>query len=425
MTQLSVFLLLFSGVILMVVVTTYLSYSGLVARLRGATEGHNSVSPFEIPLFLLTVLIIVGGVGVFVEDLGVILFSTISLYVLAGSLVDDSERFAERCKRVYYSNPLEVFPPVAGEYLIISLPAAGPWIVLVFSHKWITSFLFFLLPILILLVVGCLVLLRWITLAASGTTVLDAFYDVKQKKTSLDIRRQLVVFAAVTTVSFSMFGIALYGVMKYAVFFRQPLRTPLLLLLLLIVSAPISYFAVGLVYQTVHGVREKYELFAHSTPMETNCRSEALIMKLDSDRNSPVSLSTGFNSYVFIPSATNAKLEPKEREAIIRHEEKHIQSGEAFLFLIIPIVSLTILTGQNVLYSLLNFRERELEADRFAKEKVGREAVESALQTIAEVDDAKEARNSWWQEHFGMFYGTFAQSEAHPGVSERIKALRD
>jgi hypothetical protein len=194
---------------------------------------------------------------------------------------------------------------------------------------------------------------------------------------------------------------------------------------LLYIAIPLMYPVIGLCYQTVHSLRSYKQFFWDSTTIKQNLKSEASIRRVEK-QSSPFCLSTGFTDYIFIPSEfLNSDFDKKELEAIIAHEEKHIRENEALLFLIIPVLSIILFTGQNVLYGLFNFRQRELQADQYAKEKAGEEAIISALNKMKEKRTERDTTPpSDWQQSYSLFYGTFAHSKAHPSLQYRIDRLR-
>jgi hypothetical protein len=226
-----------------------------------------------------------------------------------------------------------------------------------------------------------------------------------------------------------LLGAALYVLYFYREAFFQLPDSYAFAMVAVVGISPVLYFVVGLIYQGVSWTKEKITLLRYSSSLEHDFETSATVCEIEKGKDSPVALSTGLSSYIFIPSELieGEMFDQKEIEAIVAHEEKHIRSREALLFFYIPLLSFLLFTGQNVIYSLLNFREREFQADKYAKEKVGEEAIISALQKAKLANNIRDSESSdltWWQNYFGLFYGTFAHSEAHPDLDERIHRLR-
>jgi Zn-dependent protease with chaperone function len=264
--------------------------------------------------------------------------------------------------------------------------------------------------------------LKWIGTIVSGEAVLDAFYDIKQGKRSKGSSPRLILGVVAVGLSYSIFGFILANISRYSAYFTSSVS---LSLLFVIAVFPSMYFAAGLFYQTFHSVEQKIRLLQNSRRLEVSSISSTVLLDTSDELESPASLSTGVEHYVIIPEKIADALDKNELRAVIAHEQKHIESGEAFLSFVIPVLSILLLTGQNVIYSLLDFRQREFDADQIAADQVGEENMISALQKISKLVDQQTEEPGFWQEYFGMFYGTFALSQAHPSLSERIQSLSE
>jgi Zn-dependent protease with chaperone function len=420
------YLFMYSAFVFMIVLMVFLYYSGLVPDLRGATSGYESQSPFMVPIMLFAMIMVVGFVGVFVGSMVLMGLVSVLLLALFLSLVLDPLRFQDLSGTVRENNPLFDLPVVAGEYVLILLPALGPLFVIWVGYDWFVNYFWVILGSIFIFLLFSVAQLKWIMWLVSGNSVLDVFYDVKQyQNQGFSSRERVIMGFFVVGMSYSVFGFLVLVSARYSEILLQPLRYPFQAVIFLFAVLPATYFIAGIVYQTVFGVKEKLELLENSASLDLGIDSSAELLKVDSVRNSPASLSTGFNHYIFVPAEIAVELDEVQLEAIVAHEEKHIRSGEAFLAFVMPVLSVLLMTGQNVIYALLDFRQREFAADRFAADKVGEDAVISALDEMSRVVESERSELTWWQDQFGMFYGTFAQSQAHPSVKERVRELEN
>jgi Zn-dependent protease with chaperone function len=228
--------------------------------------------------------------------------------------------------------------------------------------------------------------------------------------------------------------------------FLNPTAEIGLTLTLLIISAPFLYYLSGFLFQIYQWIKEKYEFINHSSHVDRDLNTKAKIMEYDTSELSSRAISTGLNDYIFIPSALlngqNA-LPKKELEALIAHEQSHINKNESLILFYVPLLSPLLFIGQNVIYGLLNFPEREHEADAYAAEEVSTEAVISALQSLQSLDkesqterrdsqknrseltlgNRDEMKGSFTQKYYYLFFSTFAHSKSHPSIESRIERL--
>ncbi|MXR52384.1 hypothetical protein GRX03_12315 [Halovenus sp. WSH3] len=321
-----------------------------------------------------------------------------------------------------------VIPVLTGEYLIAVITAVViPGFFLAFS----VYFGFFGV---MLAGVGILLLtqsyLERFSKNISGNRVVEAIRNIQQDhRVETDKKPRAFWFILVILGSYLMLALVLSIFYFYQKLLFNPFEMPLLAIIAFYATTPILYFAVGLMYQTVTWAKEKISLFRAASPVEYDFDTSAKVYQIGDVKDSPAALSTGFNDYIFIPSKfiESDHFGKRELEAIVAHEEKHIQAREGVLFFYLPFLSILLFTGQNVLYALLNFREREFQADQYAKEKVGEDEIVSALNKAKMIGKSGGSGNDGptrWQEHFGLFFGSFAHSQAHPGIDERKSRLR-
>uniref|UniRef100_UPI0015EEA5C0 M48 family metalloprotease n=1 Tax=Halorhabdus salina TaxID=2750670 RepID=UPI0015EEA5C0 len=419
----------------------------LIPKMKGISGSHTDNSQHFIPRFIHFISVILGFFGyllrsLFLLLLGALLSSFVAYWLVSDEVTYDMSlnRFREiaglgfgkllRIAGVQQDDrkPDFIIPAVAGEYVIASIiPLLVPLFVIGITIHF---------GVLAVLMVGVALALtaslsfQLLSDLVSGDAALDAFNNVKENH-RIETSKRLRVFWSILVIgiSYLLLGSLLFVLYFYRHAFFNLTEGFYLALVAVIAVSPISYFIVGLLYQTVHWLKEKFELIQYSKPLERDLDTSAHVYEIEDVKDSPASLSTGLNDYIFIPSEflDGQIFDKEELKAIVAHEEKHLRSREALLFFYIPLISILLFTGQNVIYSLLNFREREFQADQYAKNKVGRGPIISALQTTNHIDTVKNAEDSKateWQENFGIFYGTYTHSEAHPDPEERVNRLK-
>jgi len=434
------------------------AFTSIIPRpVKEVNEYNVFSSPWTMLIFSVLMISLLGFWGVVFSSLG---FTTFSLVVLVVVLVILSKRpnmllyrdsfsqktLEEQSSEFGVHNPhgvgsffdeeifslreewVEFAPPILTKaHLIINFYLAT---IIIFSGLAIFFVFFFTPGGAILLALNVWFIYRFNS-SVSELVGRDVIRLVKRD----DNRRQRTAFTlfwATSTIIASYIVLALPFAIAYFFFQTNPISIVsrpsndlLSSLSVIYIALPLMYPVTGLFYQTVHSLRSYTQFFCNSTPIEEDFGAEASIRRIEK-YGSPFCLSTVFNNYIFIPSQIlDGEFDKKELEAIIAHEEKHIREGEAVLFLIIPVLSILFFTGQNVIYGLFNFRQRELRADQYAKEKAGKEAIISALNKMKERrSTGEETRLSDLQQHFTLFYGTFAHSKAHPNLQYRIDRLR-
>jgi Zn-dependent protease with chaperone function len=155
-----------------------------------------------------------------------------------------------------------------------------------------------------------------------------------------------------------------------------------------------------------------------------------------------------FDHAIVVSSGAVETLDARELAVIVAHEESHFKYQGAhrqFAFAVLPAFALM---GKNVVYSIYDFRERELTADAYALQRL-EDAVDDdapevvvsvlqrflrnefdelegsvltflpTLQTTAAAQGAKRALDVV----FEAFYGHYA-GNVHPSNDERIRAIR-
>jgi len=213
-----------------------------------------------------------------------------------------------------------------------------------------------------------------------------------------------------------------------------------------VILLPLTYFWFGILIQPA-------SLLLELRSIRQNTRSAQFPgtetvdpeVEVASNGIGPLAYPTGFNNRIVVPEQAVEMLDRGEIEAVLAHEEAHAKIySDTFFSFIGPLIGAVLLTGQNVIYSFLNFREREFRADRYAAEQAGAENLVNALQTFetASLDHdldngeprpvftsftpfvpAQEQVTGFITKGFSTFFGGFALSKAHPSINDRIDQL--
>jgi Zn-dependent protease with chaperone function len=210
---------------------------------------------------------------------------------------------------------------------------------------------------------------------------------------------------------------------------------------------PILFVVGGLLYQYVGLLRMVLLTSVRGEPRDDLCEGidlEADVYVLESDLLVLGAVSTGFSDFVVVSEAVVEELDGSELDAVLAHEESHVVSGDSRLAFLTGLFSPLLLTGKNVLFSALGFGRRELEADRYAAERVGDPdqviealvAVEDlelrsvangglgVVPTMASFGSSPGRSFSGFERVFGFFYGDFGLTMAHPSTEKREEELR-
>lgn len=297
----------------------------------------------------------------------------------------------------------------------------------------------------VLLVSAVSVVLLWLVYRLLSLTGVGLYHQFLKGEETVERRftRRVLVGVLLTTAAGTVVIVGLF-VDKYAAFFTgvQPLTAVLIGMTLL----PLAYVGTGLALQTATFLRDTVGLFRHSAPTTilTPGDIDAQIRELKTADYRVGCYSLGGIGYIFVSTGLLRALDPDELEAVLAHEAGHIEHGDAFLSFLIPIAAIFLFAGKNVLYTILDFRTREFDADAYAAEHVGAEPLARALATLeslaSEMDDEQDVRTAFsatptfvsfsrtpmsgfLDRYFGTYFGNFALTEAHPDVEERINVL--
>lgn len=395
-----------------------------------------------LPLLLAT--LIFPGIVRFLSIAGVFLLSAIYWW-RHRTVVETSLRWQGWVER-----KSESIPVVAGKYVAaLTLGTVSPFVfIVIYDSPVIQTLLSNEAYVGIFLISGIFL----ITLELTRNTVQHGS-QISEIKRFTDQGINLsstggFVTTAIITVSASL----LYAYLSYLFFqasasFLSTYSSIPALFFLFVSGLPILYFGTGIVYQVysvIGGFRElKTRTRRHDFSDVYDADAETYL--LESSELLAGALTTGQTDYIVVSEGYRELLDDRELASVIAHEEGHLKNRDAGLAAANLVFASFLLTGKNVLFALMNFRKREFEADRYAARKTSRSALRDALFRIQIHLARKKTENtdkisgiiptmiafndngevdSLFSQHFEFFYGTFAVTEAHPGLDERLDRLR-
>lgn len=406
------------------------SYPGVLTNTRGASEGYRKYTVFDAPFVILSFSVIASVVVNFFNYPHINLALVFITVYIAAVVRRKPDKFVELSEMLQKRNPVAQLPAVAGEYLFVSGLLTGFSAVLLTTSEYLIA-----TPVAdwvaTVILISLLAIGWWIFSQLSGEGALDTFFDVVQRNGrqvgKVGRYSYLGVVIITSVINIFVFGAVILSIVGEPVYGRSispalPLSMRFLLLTALVALA---YFPAGLLFQTWMFFTEKTAIIRQSEELELDLDVDSVVLELPNDRYGPSSLSTGFRSYILLPRSVLKELDGDEIRAVVAHEQKHIQNKDALLAFYVPILGLFLMTGQNVLYSLFDFREREFKADEYAVERVGnKEPVKQAIDKLGTKNTDRKPANLL-ERYFGLFYGTFALSKAHPTPVERRERIEN
>ena len=273
---------------------------------------------------------------------------------------------------------------------------------------------------------------------------LEQYYSFVEDSRDTSRRPTRIVTAiGFTVISYSVIYTGLRVLQIHVL--SDPIQHPMTTITAVFTLIPILYFPAGIAYQTAIFIKHISRLFNRSRPVSLPFETGAEIREwmppedVDEEIYWAGSFTTGFNNYIFISQGAVKGLRKDELQALILHEQQHIESGEALLSSYIPVISLATFVGRNIFYSLVDYRSREFEADQAAAQEVGSDSVVSVLNKFSEAQrksagapvtgafsfGGEFAELPDIQKYFNLFFGEYAVREAHPDVEDRIERIRE
>jgi len=336
-------------------------------------------------------------------------------------------------------------PVVSGEYLVLAGLLVGINMFSLFIAAELDSSSVLNLPVTLFIVITQLIFFYEFFRSVTGEAALEAYFNLKQGDPhNIGKVRKLVYFSITIAVSYTGLVLLLIGLditpflpdgpskyfaqhhMSNTVIEAQNANKlipyhPGSLIILLSISS-LLYFPAGLAFQLYHHLSKiiRLTITAEKTDLDTDTQASILITP--NNELGPASISTGFTDYIILPEDVLC-LPDEELSAVVRHEEHHINNKDSLLAMYVPLLGIPLFTGQNIIYSFLDFREREFKADQYAAEKTSNETVIQAIDELGSQNTDREP-NSSMEKLFGLFYSGFAVSESHPKPRERKNNLR-
>ena len=218
---------------------------------------------------------------------------------------------------------------------------------------------------------------------------------------------------------------------------------------------PAALPVAGVVYQVGTVSRDVRALFAASRPVSPAAYDlapdliDAELRVYDGPIDGVCGLSTLRRDAVFLPERTAEAVSTDELAALVAHEDAHASVyNDGLLSVSSPLLAGVTFTGRNVLLAALNFRAREFRADRYAARRVSGDALADALRAVStrrSVDRADDADLASDRSPaaaftsfapgtgpstragalFGLLYGDYTLTRAHPTVDERVDRVSD
>ena len=173
----------------------------------------------------------------------------------------------------------------------------------------------------------------------------------------------------------------------------------------------------------------------------------------------PLSLGFGLRKYIIVSDVVVDECEPKELEALLRHEQHHIEERSLGFG---AIILSSLLGGANLLPAFYDFRESERKADATAAEAVGakhvrhairrlydlrakagnnpiglrhpgaiapsrvrRDASQFAIDASDAIQHARTVLKGYLRAPYQLYFGGVLLETAHMQKSDRLAALRD
>jgi hypothetical protein len=229
---------------------------------------------------------------------------------------------------------------------------------------------------------------------------------------------------------------------------------------LILLNAPIVVMVASWVFHLYRNLHSKLKLLTRSTTDETLSRlSETSVRILDTEALSiyPTVLFFGWKQYIVVSQKVVTELDEKELAAVLAHEQYHLKNRDYIVNTLASLFSLFV-GGRNSLLLFYNYGQTERDADRYAADMVGEEALISALDRLELVQlrerkhtsgltigspgfikslsfrngFSKELVTDLWFEvksyltaPYHLFFGRFVFDTAHASIEERKSWIRD
>jgi len=228
------------------------------------------------------------------------------------------------------------------------------------------------------------------------------------------------------------------------------LEKPALLVILFASIFPAVYLLAGVTYQVSSHFVLVGRALVKSTVVGKSPHLNQTVRLIEEDAPRAFTLALGPWQYIFVSTGLRERLTSRQEfAAIIAHEEGHLETddrllSDAQLGTLLPVLGVLTLTGKSVLYALANYRDRETAADDYAASRVGAEHLIEALDQLPNTDEGSPGaalvsvpavqtpgalarpKNTLQalERYFGLLFGSFALTRAHPSIDDRKSRLR-
>lgn len=222
-----------------------------------------------------------------------------------------------------------------------------------------------------------------------------------------------------------------------------PLNTLGLQKSLTTISISLLYFPIGFCYQFYKMHNHTKDLINNSIQKDISVEEfERQYRLLDTEKEFACSLSNLRREEIIVSKGLKQLLsDDDELAAVIAHEEAHINYRDNLILRLTAYLSIILLCGKNVLYTLIDFERRELRADSYAATKVGSKHIRNALKKLRDESDPDMSYESYGPnfapqmnpmendqgvvDAFKLFFGDFAIANSHSSFDERISNIDD
>lgn len=173
-----------------------------------------------------------------------------------------------------------------------------------------------------------------------------------------------------------------------------------------------------------------------ATTLDRTVESTVPVRILETDRPlAHVAQVSPWRPVIVLSSGLRDELESEELAAVVAHEEYHVRNRDPLWNLLASLVGVAV-GGRNLLVASYDYPKVEREADRYAANRCGTDALVGALRTIERLDvpatdaharfgDNPEERSLSWlfAAPYRTLFGSVVVANAHASVDERVSLI--
>jgi len=363
--------------------------------------------------------------------------------LVAGSLlaVGSYRRFAGHHKDL--PTAFDVPPPMNDYLGAFGLLLVTPAVLAV--AEWNTVLTAFLLP-LTLLTGGTIV---WVVAnSRADREIRTALFQSRDVGSGGGTFSRAVGYSLAALLSVGVVVVPLWVAVDIVTMGESVMRFPMAGVFVAVSAIPVC----GVAYQVGKSASELRRTLGQSRPVDPGAFDlppdliDAELRVYDGPAGGARGFSFGFRDIVLFSTGDAAALETEELAALLAHEDAHASEyADGLISVSAPLVAGLTATGQNVLFAALRFDRREIRADEYAADRVSPEAIAGAIRTVRDVQVTNRAGGtasrdraaaaafssfapheddlSWSDETFGLFFGPYTMTRAHPTVEARLDRL--